>query len=519
MIKLVTRSLLAAAAAIAAIAAPAGAAPAADALAWGDCPPMEGLDPRQQCATLTVPLDYADPTGETIEIAVSRIEAAPSPAHRGVLLYNPGGPGQSGLFGPTRLTQLLPASIRERYDLVGFDPRGIAWSAPVSCALAPADQDLVRVTPYPEPDGDISENVAYAQRAAASCAATSGHLLPHITTANTARDMDVLRAALGEQKINYLGYSYGTYLGSVYASLFPQRTDRFMLDSVVHPDRIWRETFSAWGPAVEIAFPGFAEYAAANDASFGLGATPAAVRQKYFELLAEVEAEPYPLPGFTIDHKWYRELTRIALRDERSFAELATILYLIDQREAAGKRARARGAEAAAALRERAQPTTPAVVAGASSEAFPEVPEDNGYAALWAVVCGDADWPESPADYQRDVLIADELFPIVGAAAANIWPCAFWPFDPPAPAPVEHLDGGSALLFQSTKDPATPLDGAVALRQKLGERSRMVSFDNGGHVLSFTGRNDCADAVATRFLVSGELPQRDVFCPAEPLEQ
>jgi len=519
MIKLVTRSLLVVAAAIAAIAAPAGAAPSTDALAWGACPPMRGLDPRQQCATLAVPLDYTDPTGETIEIAVSRIEAAPSPAHRGVLLYNPGGPGASGLSGPTRLTRLLPASVRERYDLVGFDPRGIGWSAPVSCSLAPADQDLLRFVPYPEPDGDISENVAYSQRAAAGCAATSGHLLPHITTANTARDMDALRAALGEQKINYLGYSYGTYLGSVYATLFPQRTDRFLLDSVVHPDRIWRETFSAWGPAAEIAFPGFAEYAAANDAAFGLGDTPAEVRQKFFELLAEVETEPYPLPGLTIDHKWYRELTRTALRDEVAFAELAFILQLIDEREAAGARLRARGAEAAAALRERAQLPAPAVVQGASADAFPEVPVDNAFAAPWAVVCGDADWPESPADYQRDVLLADELFPIVGASAANIWPCAFWPFDPPAPVAVEHLDGGSALLFQSTKDPATPLDGAVALRHKLGERSRIVSFGNGGHALSFTGRNDCADALATQFLASGELPPRDVSCPAEPLQQ
>jgi pimeloyl-ACP methyl ester carboxylesterase len=495
------------------------AAPAAEALVWGPCPTGQDFDPRQQCATVTVPLDYTAPKGRTIEIAVSRIPAESPDRRRGVLLYNAGGPGEQGINGPTVLTNRVPAEVRAQYDLVGFDPRGIQYSAPVTCGLAPEDRDVLRFIPYPAPDGDIAENVAYAQRAASGCAAAdTAYLLPHITTANTARDMDRLRSALGVPRISFFGYSYGTYLGAVYAELFPHRTDRFVLDSVVHPRRIWRETFFAWGPAVEVAFPGFARFAAERNDTYGLGATPGEVRGKFFELLAEVEAEPFELPGCClIDHKFFRELVRSALRTERAFPELAFIWQLVDQREPAVPDALARAASAARELRDAAVPTPPASARAAAAADFPEPPADNPFASPWAVLCGDADWPESPATYQRDVLISDRLFPITGPAAANIWPCAFWPFEPRDPVvSIGSLDGGQALLVQSLRDPATPYDGGLALRATLGSRARLVTVETGGHALAFTGRNSCADDVAGAFLGTGQLPSRDRFCPRDP---
>jgi pimeloyl-ACP methyl ester carboxylesterase len=513
-----SRRVLGALVAAAVTLALAQAAPAAEPLAWGPCPPGEDFDPRQQCASLTVPLDYAAPGGDAIEIAVSRIPAE-SDRRRGALLYNPGGPGESGIEGPTVLTNRLPADVREQYDLVGFDPRGINFSAPVTCNLAPEDRDVLRLIPYPAPDGDISENVAYSRRAAAGCAAAdTANLLPHITTANTARDMDRLRAALGDARISFLGYSYGTYLGAVYAELFPQRTDRFVLDSVVHPRRIWRDTFFAWGPAAEVAFPGFARFAAERNDTYGLGATPGEVRRKFFELLAEVEAEPFVLPDCcVIDHKFFRELVRAALRTERAFPELAFIWQLIDQREPAAPADLARAASAARELHEVAVPDAPASPRAAAAADFPVPPADNPYVSLWAVVCGDADWPESPATYQRDVLISDRLFPMIGPAAANIWPCAFWPFEPRDPVvAIGRLDNGQALLVQSIRDPATPYDGGLALRATFGSRARLVTVETGGHALGFTGRNSCADEVAGAFLASGQLPARDRFCPRDP---
>ncbi|MQA75513.1 MAG: alpha/beta fold hydrolase, partial [Solirubrobacterales bacterium] len=294
------RPLLALVGLVVALFALPAAPAAAQELEWGECPPSPRLDPRQECASLPVPLNYSAPGGETIEIAVSRMVTSSPDQRRGVILYNPGGPGSSGIYGPSRLAATMPQGVLDRYDLVGFDPRGINFSAPVSCSLAPEDLDVVKFIPYPTFDLDISENVAYSRRAAAGCAATSGDLLPHITTANTARDMDRIRLALGEPGISYLGYSYGTYLGAVYTQLFPSRTDRFILDSVVHPRRIWRETFAAWGYAVEIGFAAFTRFAAENDDDYALGDTPGEVYAKTLELLDELEAEPFPFPGTDI---------------------------------------------------------------------------------------------------------------------------------------------------------------------------------------------------------------------------
>lgn len=486
----------------------------ADALEWTACP-GNGLDPRQECTSVTVPLDYSQPSGATIEIAVSRIRAESATDRRGVLVYNPGGPGSSGVNGPSRLAATLPPEVRARYDLIGFDPRGINFSAPVSCGLAPEDQDVLRFIPYPAPDGDISENVAYSQRVAAGCAANSAALLPHITTANTARDIDEIRKALGETRINYIGYSYGTYLGAVYATLFPGRTDRFVLDSVVHPGKIWRETFASWGYAAEIGFPAFARFAAERNETYGLGATPAEVRQKYFELVAELDQEPFVISGIVIDGNQFRELLRTALRNDDSFPELALIWQLIDDRDAV-RSASPAAAEAFRRLREMMEPA-PRVLARVTGEAgYPDPPEDNPFASPWAVVCGDADWPESVARYERDVRIDRRLFPLMGGMPANIWPCAFWAFEPREPrVEVARLGMGRALLVQSFRDPATPYDGAVALRLRLGARSRLLSVGTGGHSIAFTGKNQCADAAVAAFLVTGNLPN-DSTCPAEP---
>lgn len=500
-------ALMAAVLALLATSAPAGA------LEWGACPPSNGLDPRQECTSVTVPLDYSEPLGETIEIAVSRIRAEPATGRRGVLVYNPGGPGSSGINGPSQLAATLPPEVQARYDLIGFDPRGINFSAPVSCGLAPEDQDVLRFIPYPAPD--ISANVAYSQRAAAGCAASSAELLPHITTANTARDIDEIRKALGETRISYIGYSYGTYLGAVYATLFPSRTDRFVLDSVVHPGRIWRETFAAWGYAAEIGFPAFARFAAERNETYGLGATPAEVRQKYFELVAELDLEPFVISGIVIDGNQFRELLRTALRNDDSFPELALIWQLIDDRDAL-RSASPAAAEAVRRLREMMEPA-PRVLARATAGAdYPDPPVDNPFASPWAVICGDADWPESVARYERDVQIERRAFPLMGGMPANIWPCAFGAFEPREPrVEVAKLGTGRALLVQSFRDPATPYDGAVAMRLRLGARSRLLSVGTGGHSIAFTGKNQCADATVAAFLVTGELPA-DSVCPAEP---
>src|SRR4051794_24487439 len=205
-------------------------------LAWGACPPAAPgslRDPRQQCASLRVPLDYRDPRGRTIEVAISRIATTKPAVRRGILLSNPGGPGEPRLNLPSMLAQAMPTEVLDRFDLIGLDPRGIGHSTPVTCAMRTDQPDLL--FPWPGPDGSIERNVAYAKSTARSCAEHSGDLLPYITTANTARDMDRVRAALGEAKISFYGRSYATSPGAVYPSLSPGRTDRMVLDSGTAP--------------------------------------------------------------------------------------------------------------------------------------------------------------------------------------------------------------------------------------------------------------------------------------------
>ncbi|MEU0465326.1 alpha/beta fold hydrolase [Amycolatopsis sp. NPDC006131] len=178
---------------------------------WGTCPPLaEGAsrDPRLVCGIVKVPLDYRNPGGAIIDLAVSKLPSAQSQERRGVLLLNPGGPALPGLDMPGVMAPTLPESVLAAYDLIGFDPRGVAHSAPRSCGLD--DPSVAGLFPYPAADGSIAANVDRARAVAERCATNAGTDLKFFTTANTARDMDSIRVALGEEKISYWGESYGT---------------------------------------------------------------------------------------------------------------------------------------------------------------------------------------------------------------------------------------------------------------------------------------------------------------------
>jgi pimeloyl-ACP methyl ester carboxylesterase len=176
---------------------------------------------------VSVPLDYARPAGRRIDIAISRVRAADPGKRRGVLLMNPGGPGSSGLNMP--VTKQLPEEVTQQYDLVGFDPRGVGASTPVTCGLGEGQG----WSPIQFDSAKFAEHVVQTREIADKCWAAQPDLLPHITTRNTARDMNVIRMALGERKISYYGISYGTYLGVVYTQMFPRSSDRIVLDSNV----------------------------------------------------------------------------------------------------------------------------------------------------------------------------------------------------------------------------------------------------------------------------------------------
>lgn len=257
--------LLAATSTVLALTAPlAHAAPRGPELHWGPCTGAgTGVDPRQQCATLAVPLDYRQPDGPSITLAVSRIPATQPRLRRGVLVTIPGGPGGSGLNRPSDAAKRLPQSVLDRYDLIGFDPRGVGQSTPVSCGLSHEDLSPVNMYPWPAPDGGITANVAFAQHLADKCWSNGGPVLRTLSTANEARDLDSIRSALGARRMSAWGVSYGTYVGAVYATMFPQHTDRVVLDSNDDPDatRVGRGWLDAFASGAEDRFPDFAAWA------------------------------------------------------------------------------------------------------------------------------------------------------------------------------------------------------------------------------------------------------------------
>ncbi|MBE3008795.1 alpha/beta fold hydrolase [Microbispora sp. NEAU-D428] len=457
--------------------------------AWTSCGTGAELDPRQECATLQVPLTYGRPGGGTISLAVSRIRTARPGLRRGVLLLIPGGPGSPGLSRPSTMVKRLPSAVLDRYDLIGFDPRGVGLSSPVSCGLAHEDLAPSRLKPYPSAGGDISANVAYARRFSEACARNGGPLLRTISTRNEARDVDAIRRALGEERLSYWGVSYGTYAGAVYATMFPGRTDRVILDSNDDPDphKVARAWLANYSMGVEDRFPDFAAWAAERDDEYGLGADGAAVRRTFLDLAERLDRAPIPWPGANpprLDGAVLRETMLNALYSDTGFPALAGLM---------------RAGLGSAPLPE---PST-----------APDAALQNAAASVAATICNDVEWPGS-ADLHRRLVTRDRAaHPLTGGMPVNIGPCAYWPYRPAeAPMRVTSQGPSNVLLVQNLRDPATPYSGALRMREALGSRARMVAVDSGGHGSYLVNGNACGDDAVTTFLVSGERPARDTIC-------
>ncbi|MFF3258069.1 alpha/beta hydrolase [Streptomyces sp. NPDC002932] len=449
-------------------------------LRWGACPsPAEAA---LRCAKLAVPLDHRHSDGRTIQVEISRLAATKPGTKRGVLLLNPGGPGLPGLSVPALMK--LPQKVRDRYDVIGFDPRGVGHSTPLTCGFNRAQGEMAANPPHPGGATDVAKQAATAKRLAARCTTSrTADLLPYITTENTARDMDRIRAALGVPRISYYGESYGTYLGAVYTTLFPRRGDRIVLDSSLPPEGYDVEALRGQGAGFETRFPDFATFAAGAARRYHLGSTPAAVRTTYAQLAARLDNKP--VQGY--DGTTFRVVTAAMLRADSDLPGLAAIWHALDTNQP--------------------PPGSDDPGGGAYSDNFP--------AAYLGVICGDSRWPTALTTYQHNVAVDRVRYPMYGAFAANIRPCAFWPS--PAKPKVRITDRGPSdvLMVQNLRDPATPLSGALRTRRALGERARMVTVDQGGHVVYLSGTNTCGNKAVTDYLVTGERPAHGTSCPAE----
>ncbi|GIH06069.1 alpha/beta hydrolase [Rhizocola hellebori] len=434
-----------------------------------------------------MPLDHSRTRGRKIELALTRLPAADAAQRRGVLLTNPGGPGGSGTFMPEYVAFLLAAypAVMAQYDIVGFDPRFVGESTPVTCGLTGSDITLFR---WPGPGG-FAADVAATRSVAQACQRHAGWAIPFATTEDAARDMDLIRAAMGERRVSYLGYSYGTTLGRAYMALFPQRVDRFVLDSNTHPTRTGRDAYRQFGQQFERMLWQFSGFAA--DGGYGLGEDARSVRATFEAILARAAQAPIESGELTFSLTDIREITFRLLYAENRFDWLAR--FLVAMRDA--------------------QPLPADIEFLANVRGWETPPPiDNGIATFFLIACADDAWPRDPGRYERELRIDSRLYPFVGPPFANIWTCAFWPRLDRSPSTV---DGSRvpALLINSTGDPATPYDGAVATRRMM-PNSRLVSVPVSHHAVLGEYPSPCVEQAAVAYLTEGLL--RDRSCPATP---
>ncbi|WP_328964786.1 alpha/beta hydrolase [Streptomyces virginiae] len=481
--------------AVTATAAPARARPASTPAAlrldWHPCT-HPGAPAAQECAELPIPLDYDDPDGRQLTVAVSRIRSDRPEARRGTLVVIPGGPGGSGVQRLTQKADALRRELAGAYDLVAFDPRGVGASTTASCDLAPEDRYLTSLRSWPGPNGEITENIARSRRIAAACARNGGPELRSFTTANQVRDMDRFREALGERKLSAWGTSYGTYVGAVYAQKYPRHTDRWVLDSSGDPDpkRVARGWLANMAQGVADRLPDFAAWAAHPDRDrdgLRLAAAPREVEPLLVSLAARLDREPRTTttPGVPLTGNGLRQALQNALYADAAFAGFARLVQ--------------------AAQDPAGTPVLPRELAA---------PIPNADAALMVgVICNDVAWPDAPVAAYRRAVDADRArYPLTAGMPVNVLPCSFW--KTPTQKPTRITDDGPSniLMLQSRRDPATPLFGGLKMREALGDRARLVTVEQGGHGLYLGNGNACGDRAVTEFLTSGRRPARDTDC-------
>lgn len=485
-------------------------------LAWGACGP--GLEPFR-CATVQVPTDYDQPRGASTSIALMMLPAAQPGQRIGSLFTNPGGPGGSGIDFVAAAPILYTPEVRARYDIVGFDPRGVARSDPATCyrtAAAEQHDPLFRM-PYPLTKAQgrayVDDSVAFAKQ----CTSTSPNRFRHASTANVARDLEMLRRGVGDTTLTYAGYSYGTFLGATYARLFPDKVGRFVLDGTVDP-KAWTgtgtgdaaswvplgirirqgtaasETFEQFGRTCRQAGPTRCSLAALGD--------PETVAERLFDRLARHPVTvPTPSGPLVIDQQLAVAITFQSLYDPAGWASLADLLAALAQGEPE--------ASVAAALAR-----TPSTV---GQRLRSDAPERRGedYASaggLYASLCVDARPSGLLGSYQQIATSYDRTAPYFGRYRAWVGSvCERWPVTDSDVyrGPWAQTTKAKVLVIGTRYDPATPYSQTKPYAA-LYPRASVLTVQGYGHTA--LGKSACADRAVTRYLLNGATPDAGATC-------
>jgi pimeloyl-ACP methyl ester carboxylesterase len=446
---------------------------------WGQCADPDLQAAGAECGFVTAPLDYSHPNGAKVQLAVSRIKHKTADSkYQGIMLVNPGGPGGSGL-GLSTLGSSVPNNGGDPYDWIGFDPRGVGSSQP---ALSCLPNYFAGPRPEYVPWNSQLEKtwLARSKSYAQACGKDGGNLLNHMTTVDAAKDMDTIRAALGARQINYYGFSYGTYLGQVYSTLFPERVRRMVLDSNVDPRDVWYQANLnqdvAFQKNIEIWFGWLAKY----DSVYHLGTTQAAVEKKWYQYKEIVRKNP--VGGVVGADEWtdiflyagYYQIVWLSLADAfASYVNSGDTAGVLDWYQSA------------------------------------ESPgDDNGFAVYNAVQCTDVQWPQSWNKWKSDnwKTYAKAPFETWGNAWFNA-PCLFWPGKASKPVNVDGRKVGGVLLIDETLDAATPFQGSLEVRRRYPHASLIAEPGGTSHADSLYG-NACVDDKIADYLLTGNLPAR-----------
>jgi pimeloyl-ACP methyl ester carboxylesterase len=444
-------------------------------------------DAGVECADVPVPLDYARPHGRAITVAIARSRGSDTARRIGSLIINLGGPA-SPVLDSVPLARAAMGATGERFDLIGMDPRFAGRSTSVDChwpaywlpRSAGADR------------AGFDAMVSLSRELAGGCGRAERELLRHASTVHMARDMDTIRAALGEPKLSYLGYSQGSYLGAVYTQLFPRRADRIVLDSAIDPALSGTRVLRDAAPGREAQLREWAAWAAGRDAEYHLGATAEAVLGTVRGVYAASARRPLTVGAYAVDDTLLPALITTALTDDTENGELAEVVRVLS---------RAAGGMPAEPTEEMAE-TLAGLVDGAGSAV---------HTAQTAILCGDAAVSRDPEVYWRDIQRHRASSPLFEPLARTITPCSFWP-GAPAERPVKIRNGTPALIVQAEKDVNSQLPGARALHRALtGSRLIVLAGARTHGVYLFRGAS-CVDESVDGYLSSGRLPAADLTC-------
>jgi pimeloyl-ACP methyl ester carboxylesterase len=488
---------------------PASPPPAADLArfydqqpAWGPCSGFATSAQSQQayanpafdCFRLQVPLDYADPGGATAEVGVLR-QRATGPDRIGSLLFNPGGPGASGMeLVAARAPGLAQGPLGQRFDLVGFDPRGVGASTPTIDCLDDAEWEAERadldVDPSPAGVAETeSENQHYAQL----CTQRSGgpQVLENVGTRDVVKDLDILRAVLGDAQLNYIGYSYGTRIGSAYAEEFPQNVRSLVLDGALDPTQTTIDRTVAQNAGFQQAFDAYAA-ACAQQPTCPLGTDPAKATAVFQALTRPLIDTPAPAQGDR------------TLSYPDAVTGVIQALYLSDYwpylTEGLARLSRGDG-------------TVLLILADLYFDRGPDGHYANEIEAFNVISCVDEQRITDRAQQAELIERANEAAPFRDdgrGVVAALDPCAFWPVPPTSSPHVPDVQGlPPTLVISTTGDPATPYQAGVDLAKALG--GGLLTFQGEQHTVALSGV-PCVDDAVTRYLVDLQMPAPDTVC-------